>query len=174
MGAMQANADWDRFNGILAGATAALAYTELLPHRDIMIEPFCRGIPPREAAAAAKYYPALVALFTLLLRLSADTAAAALTQIRVLFEETDRRLADGRRYLQGDRLTLGDIALASAAAPVLLPENSASPIPPFPAMPYTLRAVITEMRQYRTGAFVLRLFAEDFVGGDIRQTPSEP
>jgi glutathione S-transferase len=158
--AMQVNADWARFNGILAGSTAVLAYYHLLPHRSIMIEPFTRGVPGPEAAVVKAAYPAFAGLFKVLLRLSPANAQDALTQIRILFEEADARLADGRPFLVGDALTLGDIALATATAPLLLPSNYTAPIPLFADMPPELQAIITEMRQHPTARFVERIFRE--------------
>jgi glutathione S-transferase len=162
--AMQVNADWERFNGILAGSTAVLAYFHLLPHRDIMIEPFCRGVPGPEAAVMRAAYPAFAGLFRLLLRLNAANAKTALDQIRIVFTEADQRLADGRRYLVGDAPTLGDIALATAAAPLVLPDRYAAPIPPFARMPPALQAIIAELRQRPTARFVERMF-RDHRGG---------
>jgi glutathione S-transferase len=158
--ALQANADWARFNGILAGATATLAYYHLLPLRAIMMEPFCRGVPPFDAAFTRIAYPALAALLRLLLQISPAGAVEALDQIRRLFEETDRRIADGRPFLAGDTLSLGDFALASAAAPVLLPPGFMAPCPPFADFPPALQAVVVEMRQHPTGQFVTRFFAK--------------
>ena len=84
--ALQANADWARFNGILALSTARLAYYHLLPQRAIMVEPFCRGVPPFDAAFTRIAYPALAALLRLLLQISPTGAENALDQTRRLFE----------------------------------------------------------------------------------------
>jgi hypothetical protein len=51
----------------------------LLPHRDIMLEPVFRGIPPREKWILGGSYPVQSALLSLLLRLSAARAQDALT-----------------------------------------------------------------------------------------------
>ena len=156
----QVNADWDRFNGTLGNATAVLGYYHLLPHREIMMEPFCRGVPDAEASALGTIYPAFAGLFKLLLNLNASHASDALAETRALFDETDRRLADGRQFLVGDHLTLSDFALASAAGPVLLPENSGSPMPPFERMPGELQAIIVEFRKHDTAHFVETMFKE--------------
>lgn len=156
----QVEADWNRYNGDLAAHTAVLAYFRLLPHRDIMIEPFSRGIPPREAAIVPRAYPFLRRLFTLLLRLDAGRAEDALTRIRMAFAYTDARLADGRRYLAGDVLTLSDLSLATAVAPLLLPAGYNAPIPPFESMPPDMQAIVTELRQHPTARFVERIYAE--------------
>lgn len=164
MQAMQVEADWERFNGVLAGPTAVLAYYHLLPRRDIMLEPFRRGIPAFEAKVTPAAYPVVAGLFNLLLRLNPAHAAEALDETRILFEEAARRLAGGRRYLVGDGLTLGDVALATAAAPLLLPPNYAAPIPPLETMPLALQAIVAELRAHPVAAYVERIFRDHRLG----------
>lgn len=156
--ALQVEADWNRYNGILAAATAVYCYHILLPHRDIMIEPLTRGAPEWETRSMRNHYAAYAVLLKAFLGLSDTAAWDGLEQIRILFEETDRRLADGRNYLVGDRLTLADIALATAAFPVVLPPESQSPIPEWRDMPSELQTLITEMQATRTGQFVLEIY----------------
>jgi glutathione S-transferase len=163
--AAQVNADTTRFNGTLGAATAVLGYSYLLPERSIMIEPFSRGVPSFEAKALPVIYPALAGLFKLLLKLTPANVADALTETRALFAETDKRLADGRQYLVGDRLTLSDLALATAAAPLLLPEHYGSPMPPFASMPAALQAIITELRRHETARFVDRIYRDHRLAG---------
>lgn len=163
--AAQVEADWARYNGALATATAVLGYYHLLPERDIMMEPFSRGVPNTEARILNVTYPAFAGLFRLLLQLNASHASEALSETRILFEEANRRLADGRPYLVGEGLTLSDIALATAAAPVLLPQTYGSPMPPFEEMPAEFRDIIAELRQHETARFVERIFREHRNGG---------
>lgn len=138
--------DWALFHGELATCTARFAYFHLLPHRDIVMEPFTRGIPRAEAALTRVIYPLQRGVLSLLLQLTADKAEAALGQIRVIFAGVDARVRDGRRFLQGDRLTLGDLAFAAAVAPMTLPEGCRSPIPPLEQLPAAYAAVVREMR----------------------------
>jgi hypothetical protein len=156
----QVKADWNRFHGDLATATTVLAYFNLLPHRDIMVDTFTRGVPATEAAVVKVAYPLFAGLFRLLLRLSQSRADDALKQVRAIFDETDKRLADGRRFLVGQTLTLSEIGLAVATAPLLLPPNYGSPIPPFDQMPPVMQSIITELRQRETGKFVQRIYSE--------------
>jgi glutathione S-transferase len=163
--AARVNADSTHFHGTLSDATAVLGYYYLLPHRAILIEPFSRGVPRFEASALPLIYPVLAALFKFLLKLTPANAADALTRTRALFDETDKRLADGRQYLVGDRLTYSDLTLATAAAPLLLPEHYGSPIPPFASMPAELQAIITELRQHETARFVERIYRDHRLAG---------
>lgn len=151
-------ADWAQFHGTLATCTARLAYYYLLPQRVIMLEPFTRGIPQSEATLTRSIYPLQRSILSLLLQLNSKNATGALANIRAIFDKTDARVRDGRRFLQGDRLMLSDIALAAAAAPVTLPEGNRSPIPPLAEMPPSYAAIVNEMRSRPTAVFVQGLY----------------
>ena len=147
-----------------------LAYFHLLPHRDIMLEPFFRGIPPRNAILGGSYpvQSALLRRAAAALRKAQD----ALAHIRMIVKKTDARLSDGRRYLAGGALTLSDLSLAAAAAPLLLPDGYRSPIPPLEQMPPQMTAIITELRQHETARFVQRIYAEQ--GGGLERWRGRP
>jgi glutathione S-transferase len=159
-GSDQIERDWNDFNWTLGGATAAFAYYHLLPHRQLMIEPFTRDVPAAERWIVKNLYALFAAQFKLLLQLSARHANEAARQIKSTFDSVDRRLADGRQFLLGDTLTLSDLALATAAAPVLLPEGYGAPMPLLAAMPPEMTAMIEEMRQHETARFVQRIFGQ--------------
>jgi glutathione S-transferase len=125
-----------------------------------MIRPLSEGVPPFERRAVESAYPVFAGLLRLLLQLSLDKAQQAAAQIRDIFDSVDARLADGRRFLVGDRLTLSDLAFSVAAAPVVLPASYGGPIPSFDQMPPEVRALVTEMRGHPAGAFALRIYQE--------------
>jgi glutathione S-transferase len=156
------DADWNRYNGGLGTATAVLGYYHLLPERALMSEPLSRGVPKAEAYVIASTYSAFTKQFKVLLRLNAAHARDALEETRVMFEEIDLRLADDPPYLVGDRLSLSDIALATAAGPVLLPKGYSSPMPALVHMPQSLQRIIRELRQHKTAMFVERIYREHF------------
>jgi glutathione S-transferase len=161
---LQVEQDWNLYNGQLAAHTAVLAYFHLLPHRELMIESFFRGVPPLEASVFRGAYPFLRGLMAMLLHLSEPRAKDALVRIRMIFDKTDARVKDGRPYLAGDRLTLGDLSLAAAAAPLLLPNGYGAPIPPLDRMPQAYAAIIREMRQHPTADFVQRIYTGHGLG----------
>jgi glutathione S-transferase len=154
----QVEADWRRFNGELATYTAALAYHHLLPHREIMLEVFARGVAGREAAMVGWAYAPLRSLITLLLRLSDGKARDCLALIRVVFAQVDARLATGRTQLAGDTVTLSELSLAAAAAPLLLPHGYRSPVPRFDQMPPVLQDIVAELREHATARFIARFY----------------
>lgn len=158
--AQQVEADWQTFNGEMGADTAVFAYHHLLPARDLMTPIFAAPVPHLEAKLTPLVYPLLDRMFRKLLRLSPERADEALARIRATFEQTDKRVADGRLYLCGDRLTLGDLALASASAPLLLPRGYGAKMPALAEMPPVVRAAMEELREHPTAAFVQRLYAE--------------
>ena len=105
-------------------------------------------------------YPLFAGLLTLLLRLNAQHSAQSLDLIRSTFSVVESRLAGGRPYLVGDRLSLSDLAFAVAASPVVLPPNYGGPIPSFDLMPAEVRSVVKEMRARPAGVFALRIYKE--------------
>nr|MDP8994504.1 hypothetical protein [Pseudomonadota bacterium] len=119
--ARQVEADWETFNGGIGAHTAVFNYYHLLPERELMTPVFQEPVPRLEAKLTPPLYPVTAWLFRTLLRLSPERAGEALDAIRAIYDDTDRRVADGRMFLCGDRVTLGDMALASASAALLLP-----------------------------------------------------
>lgn len=160
----QAEADWQTYNGGLGADVAVFAYFHLLPARDLMTPIFAARVSSSEARLTSTAYPMLSFLLRTLLWLTPARARDAADRIRSAFAATDRRLADGRRYLCGDRLTVGDIALAAASAPLLQPRGYGAKMPPVDAMPAAVADLMRELRSHPTAAFVDRLYEESFVG----------
>jgi glutathione S-transferase len=156
----QAEADWNQFNDTLAFASAKFAYFYLLPHRDLMIEPLTQGAPDFEVKAVTRAYSVFAGLLSTALGLSQKKADESLAQIRTVFVSVDARLADGRKFLVGDRLSISDLAFAVAAAPVLLPAKYGGPIPPYEQMPAAIQSAVSEMRAHPAGAYALRIYKE--------------
>ncbi len=165
--ARQVEADWRSYNGGLALATARFAYFHLLPLRELVSKTFAAPLPSHEAEGVRRAFPSLAALLRMLLRINRERAESALEEIRVSFTLTDKRIEVGRRYLCGERLTLGDLALASAAAPLLLPPGYGARMPDVALMPAPLRRVVRELRRRPTAAFVERLYVEGFEAGRV-------
>jgi glutathione S-transferase len=153
-------ADWAQFNATLGGATAVFAYFHLLPHRAIMIRPLTEGTPSYEVAAVRAAYPLFAGFLKLVLGLSPENAEKSLGQIREVVQSVDARLADGRRYLVGDRFSLSDMSFANALGPLVLPPEYGGPLPTFAEMPPELQAVVKEMQSRPAGQFALRIYRD--------------
>ncbi len=156
----QVEADWQLYNGTMSAGTAIFSYYHLLPERKLMAPIFAAPTPWYERLIMPVFYPVMRKLIAAKLKLSPEAAEKAHGQILSSFAETDERVADGRLYLNGDRMTLGDIALAAAAAPLLLPEGFDTPMPRLEQMPEAMRTLGTELRTRPTAAFVQRFYSE--------------
>ena len=69
-------------------------------------------------------------------RLDPKTVADSLALTSRIVDDVNRRIADGRRFLWGERLTLSDLSFATARAPLLLPPGYTAPIPEYDQMPF--------------------------------------
>ena len=156
-------ADWATYNGGMGAAVAIYAYYHLLPHRDVILPMFTRPIPMLESLLLHIGYPVMRMLFTAKLKLTPQAAAKAADDMLVLFDQTDRRIADGRPYLCGDRLTLGDVALAGTTAALLMPPGHRTGMPAPDTLPEPVRTRCHELRQRPTAAFVDRLYRDILV-----------
>jgi glutathione S-transferase len=160
--AMAVEAAWTRWNWDYGFDTAKLAYFHLLPQRAAMIESFGKPITATGRAALPITYPALALLFRVVLQLSEANAVAAWGRIRTSLDELDATLADGRRFLAGDTLTLADIGFASSSAPIMVPPHYAPRIPPLDQVPIVLRDMIAECRARPCAALVTRVYSACF------------
>lgn len=158
---------WHQYNSALGQAAVEWAYTNLLPHKAIMIRPLTLGSPWFERCFVKYCYGASKRLIWRSQNLSKPVADNALVLIQDIFRQVDQLLSDGRKYLYGDRLTLADLAFAVSGAPLVLPANyggdqfEQGPIPTLEEFPKELQETINTMRQTAAGKYILRLYAED-------------
>jgi glutathione S-transferase len=104
--------------------------------------------------------PLAVAMIRRGLKVDARGAERSRAVIDETFDRVEARLADGRRYLAGDRLTAADLTFASLAAPILMPDAYAPYLPDPALLPAEFRAVIDAYRARPAGQYGLRMYAE--------------
>jgi glutathione S-transferase len=158
---------WPSFNAELGEAVVTWAYTNLLPHKEIMVRPLSLGSPWIECFFVKHFYNLPKKLMWKSLKLNKAAADEALLVIQKKFLEVDQMLSDGRKFLMGDRMTLADLAFAVSGAPLVLPagyggyQYEQGPIPMFEEFPKELQEIISDMRHTAAGKFILRLYAEE-------------
>jgi len=94
------------------------------------------------------------------LQLSAENAEKGLLEVCKGFDRVDALLADGRRFLAGDRLTLADLAFATSGAPMVLANGYGGHLPTIDKVPQDMQAVMNALRARPAGAFIQRLYDE--------------
>lgn len=153
------DADFRRFNGDLASNVAVIAYYHLLPLGPEMKKVFAVPLPAIERLILPVYYPLLRSVLGLLLRFNPPRIADAVMRVRLILDQADARLADGRAFLHGRERTLSDLALASALAPLVIPAHYAAQMPPEELLPEQYRALIAETRARPCAAHLRRVYA---------------
>lgn len=95
------------------------------------------------------------------LDLSAERTAESKRELDAVLAESDARLADGRRWLTGDRFTAADLTLAALLSPLLAPPEHPFPYAPAERMPPALRALSERIAASPTGRLALRAYREE-------------
>ena len=154
----EVEADWALFNGGMGAWTAQFAYYHLLQDRPLMSRLFAAPLAGTEAKLTRPLYPLVRTVIGLGVKLSPEQSQAALDLIRGAYDKAEKKIADGRPFLAGDRLTLADLALASSSAALLLPRGYDAVMPTIAEMPAALRAGVEELRARPIAPFVQHIY----------------
>lgn len=150
----------DRFDVDLGPATRRVAYFHLLGDARSSVKLMTRTLSRPAALLFRVAFPALRIVMRRVMRVDREGERRSLVKVRAVFSEVAARLADGRRYLVGDRLSAADITFAALATPVLAPPE-VKQLPAPADVPASFLDVIAEMRATPAGAFALRVYREE-------------
>lgn len=150
----------DLFDEQLGPHTRRWAYFHLLPMRDLLLEMTQDSAPKVEHSVLRMFFPVARQMMRRAMKITPEGAERSFGKIKEVFTEVDKKLADGRRFLVGDRLSAADITFASLAAVVLLPEQYAATLPKLEDLPEEARVHIRAWREHPAGEFALRMFRE--------------
>ncbi len=140
-------------------ATRRWAYFHLLPRKDLD-HIITRGVPSWQKVALKVTRPVAVGLLKRGLKIDAAGAERSRVRIEEAFAMVQGTLADGRRYLVGDRFSVADLTFASLASPILVPREHPFGLPPVDEFPEAARAQIETWRASTAGTFALRIYAD--------------
>lgn len=94
------------------------------------------------------------------MKVDARPRAEHLRRLQEALAPYDAKLADGRRYLVGDRISAADLTLAALAAPSLAVPEYGGLIVPLEERPEDVRRDTEALRATPTGQHVLRIYRE--------------
>jgi len=114
-----------------------------------------------EGAAFRVGYAGIRGLMRRGMQVNREGAARSRERVLGVFREVEERMADGRRYLTGDRFTAADLTFAALAAPAVLPREYGWPLPPFEALTQAMQSEVRHFRDTVAGELALRLYREE-------------
>ena len=148
----------DLFDRELGVESRRWIYFQYLQHPQAMLDIASQGVPRLERASGPLCFPLLRAFIRARLRVHENEVSAGLTRCREIVSQIDSLLADGRKFLLGDRFGAADVSLACMMSPFVLPRQYGIQLPSIEEVPATMRGTVEEFQDTPTGRFVLRLF----------------
>ena len=150
----------ERFDTDLGPHVRRAIYQELLPHPKLVLPMLTDGVPLHERALLPLLFGPLRRLMRKSMRIDAAGAARSMAKVNEVIAEVNARLADGGRYLVGDRFTAADLSFAALLAPAAGPDNYAVPLPPLEVLPPAAAEILRGIRATAAGQFCLRMYRE--------------
>jgi glutathione S-transferase len=135
-------------------------YFYLLQYKHHFLQSILAGVGKGERTVFKLSLPVMKFLLRKGMKITPSSAERSMEKVREVFATVDDRLADGRKFLVGDTFSAADLTFAALAAPVLLPREYGSVLPPLTELPDDLLAVVEEFRSAPAGQFGLRIYRD--------------
>jgi glutathione S-transferase len=148
------------FNLTLGVQTRRWGYSHILT-RELLYSRWTFGVPIWEKLLFPILFPTMRSIIRDRFEITETSAAESCQEIVGVFDRVTQLLADGRKYLLGDRFSAVDITFAALAAPILQPAEQHISPPPLDSLPPQMQADIHTCRSTPAGEFGLRLYRED-------------
>lgn len=151
----------DDFDRGLGKASRVLAYHYLLPEPDKLMAAIGARLSRAERWIFRAGLPLLSRLIRKQYRVNDENARRSLTAVHEAFDTAERALAEGGRYLVGDKITGADIAFAALSAPVLCPPGHPAYDVALHQLPLSMQPEVKRLRARPAGQHVLSLYAKN-------------
>ena len=135
-------------------------YANMLEQRRLMLKVNCQGVPAWERRAMTALWPVMVRWGKRELGIGPDTVREDEPRVWRTFDAVAERLADGRRYLCGERFTAADLTFGALSASILVPPQYGVPLPQPEVLPAHIAEVVRAFRAHPAGEYALKLFRE--------------
>jgi glutathione S-transferase len=150
-----------KFDKYVGPATRRVGYHHILPTMRERLRADMPGVPRGERIAARLLARPIGRLMRFGLGIDEAGVQRSLDRVETVVAEVDRMLADGRRYLAGNRFTAADLTFASLMIPFIAPPELSDFLPLGADRPPALDALIQATRSRPAGRFVQRLYADE-------------
>jgi glutathione S-transferase len=138
-----------------------LMYAHMLGQRRLMQKVNYQGVPGWERLTMTALWPVAVRMGKRELAITPSSPDKDEASVWRAFDTIAERLADGRRYLCGDRFTAADLTFAALSAAVVVPREYGVALPQPEILPESIAAPVRAFRAHPAGEFALRLFREE-------------
>jgi glutathione S-transferase len=136
-------------------------YTYMLEQRRLMLRFNNQGVPRWESGVMTAFWPVMVRFAKRELQIDPSGPQQDEARTWQAFDTVAERLADGRRYLCGDRFTAADLTFAALSASVTVPPEYGVTLPQPEILPEPVASAVRAFRAHPAGAFALRIFREE-------------
>ncbi|MEX0993184.1 MAG: glutathione S-transferase family protein [Solirubrobacterales bacterium] len=154
----------DHFDEVLGPHARRWMYHNISDQKKLVREYGATGIPGWQRRLLPVLWRTAAPVINRVLDIDDETAAASLSRTQEVFDEVGERLADGRRFLVGERFTAADLSFAALSAAVTVPEQYGVPLPQPHLLPEPMRSRVLEFRDHPAGRFALRMYAQERPG----------
>ncbi|MGH2414488.1 MAG: glutathione S-transferase family protein [Brasilonema sp.] len=148
----------DLFDEQLGPATRRWAYFHVMNNYQWMQRTWSNGVPFIERALFPVVFPTVRSIVRQKLNITPESYAQAYEQIKSIFEQVSKLLADGRTYLVGNSFSAADLTFAALAAPAVRPPEHPMTRASLEELPSKMVSEIKEFSETPAGAFALRLY----------------
>jgi glutathione S-transferase len=146
------------FDTELAPAVRLWTYFYVMDYPPLVQSLWCQGVPWYERLFFPIVFKWLRSNVVQMYGIDRDSANTANQKICEIFNRVDLLLADGRNYLVGDRFSAADLAFATLAAAVVLPQGYGIILPELSQFPSEMSEQIQLWQSTSAGKFVLQLY----------------
>ena len=146
------------FDEKLGPAVRSWAYFYIIDNSKIIQPKWTQNVPSLEKFLFPVIFPAMRSLVIKKYEVNAESATQYYQQIENVFVKVNELLADGRKYLVGDKISAADISFASLAAPILQPPQHPIKSSDSQELPAEFLSKINNLQKTAAGKFVLNLY----------------
>jgi glutathione S-transferase len=152
------------YSSRLGAWTRRLAYFLLIDETSLMRRVAKNNVGGPQRLLFALAFPLGKNYMKRALRIDPQSAERAKQSVVKVFDEVEKRLADGRPFLLGEHFSRADLSFACMASPLLLVqthEGYGAWLPPIESLPQRAQEEVDFFRAHPAGQFALRVFREN-------------
>ena len=136
-------------------------YDGMRGQRELVLRYAPTGVPAWQRRAVPFAAGTVARIIDRYFRITPESVAESLREVRATFDEVAERLADGRPYLMGERFTAADLTFSALSAAITMPPGYGVPLPQPDELSAPMAEVVRELRAHPAGAHALAMFRDE-------------